>query len=167
MISDGIKDIEVKVILMKILNFKDFLKKNILEDDTMDESQLQKIYNYPLYPPDSRLYSDGGFVNIDDGSQRGSHWTSLIVKDNESYYFESFGGALDKSLLNQLPKPIIYHNYKIQDINSKLCGSNCLYFFYLYERMNYYYTTLKMYFDEINNAGKCFRKQFFFKQQLK
>ena len=30
---------------MKILNFKDFMKKYNLKNDTMNESQLQKIYN--------------------------------------------------------------------------------------------------------------------------
>ena len=132
---------------MKILNFKDFMKKNNLKDDTMNESQLQKIYNYPIYPRDSKIYSDKGFVNIDNGAQGESHWTCFIVIDNKSYYFESFGGNPDKFLLNQLSKTIIYHNYKIQDISSKLCGSYCLYFFYLIERMNYYDAILKMCFD--------------------
>ena len=132
---------------MKILNFEDFMKKSKLKNDTMNESQLQKIYNYPIYPRDSKKYSDKGFVNIDNGSMGGSHWTCFFVKDNKSFYFDSFGSQPDKLLLNQLPKPIIYHNYKIQDINSKLCGSYCLYFFYLIERMNYYDTILKLVFD--------------------
>ena len=84
------------------------------------------MYNYPIYPRDSKIYSNKGFVNIDNGSQGGTHWTCFIVKDNKSFYFDSFGGQPDKFLLNQLPKPIIYHNYKIQDINSNLCGSYCL-----------------------------------------
>ena len=58
----------------------------------------------------------------------GSHWTCFYIKDNKSYYFDSFGGQPDKFLLNQLPKPIIYHYFKIQHIISKLCGSYCLYF---------------------------------------
>ena len=53
----------------------------------------------------------------------GSQWTCFIVEDNKSFYYDSFGGQPDKLLLKQLPKPIIYHNYKIQDLNSKLCGS--------------------------------------------
>ena len=114
----------------------------------MNESQLQKIYNYPIYPRDSKIYSDRGFVNIDDGRLGGTHWCVFYAKDNISYYFDSFGGQPDKFLLNQLPKPIIYHNYKIQDINSQLCGSYCLYFFYLIERMNYYDAILKMYFND-------------------
>ena len=72
---------------------------------------------------DSKIFSDRGFLNIDDGRLNGSHWTCFIVKDNKSYYFDSFGGTPDKLQPNQLAKPIIYHNYKIRDINSKSCGS--------------------------------------------
>ena len=131
---------------MKILKFKDFMKKNILKNDTMNESQLQKIYNYPIYPRDSIIYSDIGFVNIYDGSQNGTHWTCFIVKNNKSYYFDSFGSQPDKILLNHLLKPITYHNFKTQDINSKLCGSYCLYYLYLIEGMSYYDAILKTYF---------------------
>ena len=132
---------------MKVLNFKDFMKKYKLKNNTMNESELQKIYNYPIYPRDSKIYSDKGFVNIGGYFNGGSHWTCFIVKDNKSYYFDSFGGQPDRFLLNQLPKPIIYHNYKIQNINSQLCGSYCLYFFYLIERLNYYDTILKLVFE--------------------
>ena len=134
---------------MKVLNFNDFMKKYNLKNNTMNEIELQRVYNYPIYPRDSKIYSDERFVNRDNGSQGGTHWTCFILKDNKSYYFDSFGGQPDKFLLNQLPKPIIYHNYKIQDINSRLCGSYCLYFFYLIERMNYYDTILKMYFEKL------------------
>ena len=132
---------------MKVLNFKNFMKKYNLKNDTMNESQLQKVYNHPLYPRDSKIYSDKGFVNIDNGRMGGTHWTCFIIKDNRSYYFDSFGVQPDKFLLDQLAKPIIYHNYKIQDINSFLCGSYCLYFFYLIERMNYYDAILKLLFE--------------------
>ena len=135
---------------MIILNFKDFMKKYNLKNDTMNESQLQKIYTYPIYPRDSKIYSDKGYVNIDNGSLNGTHWTCFILRGKKSYYFDSFGGAPDKCLLKQLPKPIVYHNYIIQDMNSRLCGSCYLYFFYLIERANYYDTILKMYFNTIN-----------------
>ena len=125
------------------------MKKYNLNNDTKNESELLRVHNYPLYPRDSKINSDKGFVNIDNGSQRGTHRTCFIVKDNKSYYFDSFGSQPDTFLLKHLPKPIPYHKYKIQDINSKLCGSYCLYFFYLIERLNYYDTILKMYFESI------------------
>ena len=123
------------------------MKKYNLKNDTMNESNLQRIYNFPIYPRDCQIYSDRGFVNIDNGSQGDTHWTGFIVKDNKSYYFDSFAGQPDEFLLNELPKPIIYQNYKIQDIKSKLCGSYCLHFFYPIERMNYYAAVLKLVFD--------------------
>ena len=123
------------------------MKKYNLKNNTMNESQLQRVYIYPIYPKNSKIYSDKGFVNIDDGRMGGTHWTCFIVKGKISCYFDSFGGSPDEFLLNQLPKPIIYHNYKIQDINPFLCGSYCLYFFYLIERMNYYDAILKLVFE--------------------
>ena len=78
----------------------------------------------------------------------GSHWTCFIVKDDKSFYFDSFGGQPDKFLLKQLRKPIIYQKSKTQDINSKICGSYCLYFFFLIERMNYYDSILNCIFTE-------------------
>ena len=105
------------------------MKKYKLKDDNMNESELQRAYNYTIYPRDSKICSDKAFINIDNGSMGGSHWTCFYVKNNKSYYFDSLGGHPDKFPLNQIPKPILYHNYKIQDINSKLCGSYCLYFF--------------------------------------
>ena len=132
---------------MKVLNFNDFMKKYNLKNNIMNEFELNRVFNYPIYPRDSEIFSDKGFVNIDNGSQGGTHWTSFIVGDNKSFHVDSFGGAPDRFLLKQLSQPIIYHNYKIQDIYSKLCGSYCLYFFYLTERMNYYDTILKKYFN--------------------
>ena len=43
----------------------------------MNESQLQKIYNYPTYPRDSEIYSDKGFVKIDNGFRGGTHWCAF------------------------------------------------------------------------------------------
>ena len=64
----------------------------------MNESQLQKLFNYAIYPGESKLYSDKGFVNIDNGSQGGTHWTCFIKKDNKSCFFNSFSVQPDKFL---------------------------------------------------------------------
>ena len=93
------------------MDLKQFMKKYNLKDQTMSDSDLQKVYNYKIYPRDSKITSNKGFVNIDNGEQGGTHWVCFIIKDRKSYYFDSFGGNPDKFLLKQLPKPIIYHNY--------------------------------------------------------
>ena len=48
------------LINMRVLYFKDFMKKYILKNDTMNESRLQRVYNSPIYPRDSKIYSDKG-----------------------------------------------------------------------------------------------------------
>ena len=68
---------------MKILNFKDFMKKYKLKNNTMNQSQLKRFYIHPIYPRDSKIYSDRGFVNTDNGSQGGTHWTAFYVKNNK------------------------------------------------------------------------------------
>ena len=77
-------------------NFKKFMKNFNLEDDTINEDELQRFYIYRIYPRDSTITTNKGFVNIDNGSMGGTNWTCFIVKDNRSYYFESFGGQPDK-----------------------------------------------------------------------
>ena len=61
------------------------MKKYNSKNDTMIESQLQKVYIYPIYPRYSEIYSDRRFINIDNGSMGGSPWIVGLVKDNKSY----------------------------------------------------------------------------------
>ena len=74
-----------------------------MKNDTVNRSEIQRVYNFPIYPGDSKALSDEGFKNIDKGFQDGTHWVCFIVKDNESFYFDSFGGQPDIFLLEQLP----------------------------------------------------------------
>ena len=70
----GINSLKLKLFKMTILNFKVLLKNYNLQNDTMNESQLQRIYNYPIYPRDCKIHSDKVIVNIDIGSMSGIHW---------------------------------------------------------------------------------------------
>ena len=65
----------------------------------MNETPVKKSLYYHIYPRDFEKPSEKGFVNIDNGSMGGSNWTCFIVKGNETYYFDSFGGQPDKFLL--------------------------------------------------------------------
>ena len=69
---------------MKLLIFRDFMKKNFFKDDTMNESQLQKLYKLLTYPRESKRFSNKRFVSIDNGSLGGTHWTCFYVKDSKS-----------------------------------------------------------------------------------
>ena len=86
------------------------MHKLTLKDDTMNESDLKKVYNYPIYPRDSIITTDKGFLSLDDRSMGGTLWTCFYMKD-KSVYFDSSGGQSNKVLRDQLPKPISYHKY--------------------------------------------------------
>ena len=102
---------------------------------------------------------DKRFTKIDSASMSGNNWMCFYIKDNSGYFFNSFGRALDEVLLNELEKPITYHNNKNQDRKSRFCGTYCLYFCNLLERMNCYNAVLKTYFASIK-ADFCIWKQF-------
>ena len=65
---------------MRILNFRELLKKINLKNDTKKKFQLQRLHNYPIYPRGSKIFSDKVFANIDDGKMCGSHWTTFYVE---------------------------------------------------------------------------------------
>ena len=70
----------------------------------------------------------------------GTHWICFYIKDNKTFYFDSFGGQSDKSLLNQSPQPIIYPKYKTQDLNSRVNGDYG--FLFLSNRKNGFYVCI-------------------------
>ena len=64
----------MKLILYKmtIVILEDFTRKET-ENDTMIVIELQRVYNYPIYPRNNEIYSNKGFINIDIGSMGGHH----------------------------------------------------------------------------------------------
>ena len=63
---------------MRILIFRDFLKKNNYKKNTMNESDFKRVCKYPIYPRDLKIFSNKGFVNIDNGIVEGNHWTCFF-----------------------------------------------------------------------------------------
>ena len=72
---------------MEGLSFEIFVKKYDLKNDIMIESELRRVYIYPIYPGDSKNVLHKRYVNIDNNSMGGIHWVCFVVKDNKSYYF--------------------------------------------------------------------------------
>ena len=60
------------------------MKNCSLKNDSMNESELQKIYNFNIYPRGPKVITDKGFVNTDNGGMGGPHWTLFIVRDKRS-----------------------------------------------------------------------------------
>ena len=62
--------------------------------------------------------------NLQNSDQKGSHWVSLSRKNNNIFIFDSFGIGDIPNKLYKIYKNynIITNIYRIQDINSNLCG---------------------------------------------
>ena len=93
--------------------------------------------------------------NLQNSNQTGSHWIALSRKDNNIFVFHSFG-------IGHIPKNIydIYKNfnittniYRIQHINSNLCGLFCILFcLYNVNSKNKFIEFLNMF--NVNNCIK-------------
>ena len=72
--------------------------------------------------------------NLQNSNQPGSHWISLSRNNNNIFIFDSFGiGHIPKNTYKIYKNfNIITNIYRIQDINSNLCGLFCI-LFYLYK----------------------------------
>ena len=65
--------------------------------------------------------------NLENSHQSGSHWVSLSRKNDDIFIFDSFGIGDIPSKLYKIYN-IITNIYRIQDINSNLCGIFCVLF---------------------------------------
>ena len=108
---------EVKVFKIKVLHLKNFLEKYILKADNINGRKIQKNFKYLIYPRVSKMFSGRRLINIEHSRMGGIHCTCFHIKDNISFFFDSFGGQFDTFLLQQLQKPRIYHFFKNQVIN--------------------------------------------------
>ena len=68
--------------------------------------------------------------NLKNSIQTGSHWVSLSRKNNDIFILDSFGvGHIPKNIYKIYKNyNIITNIYRIQDINSNLCGMFCVLF---------------------------------------
>ena len=72
--------------MKEILSFKETMKKSNLKNETMKESDLKHVYNYIIYPRDSKITTKTVFVYIDNGEHSGTHWTCFLVNKDGSLF---------------------------------------------------------------------------------
>ena len=70
-------------------------------------------------------------LNFKLSSENGSHWVSLYRSEDETfYYFDSYGTPVQQQVIDKY-KNIRTHDYKIQPLNSSMCGQLSLLVIYL------------------------------------
>jgi hypothetical protein len=67
-------------------------------------------------------------INLQSSSQGfGTHWTALIIRRDENFFFDSFGALPCEEIIDFIkPKKLYHNNWIIQDLNSSLCGWYCI-----------------------------------------
>ena len=146
MVLDWNKITTTEAISKNMCSLKSFMMKHNKKVDTMVEADLKKLYDLPIYPRDSEITTNKGSVVFNTGSMGGPQWVCFSITDKKSYFFHSLGGPLEEFFLTQLSKTIIFHIFFFQVINSKNCGTFCLYTLCLIERMGYSKAVLKVFF---------------------
>ena len=97
---------------------------NLLKDEQSYLSTFSKD-EIPLIENNKYL-----IFNLHNSDQQGSHWIALSRNNNKIYIFDSFGiGHISKNIYDIYKNfNIITNIYRIQHINSNLCGLFCILF---------------------------------------
>ena len=108
---------------------KNYPLSNIFIDNLLKDFKIfSGVYSkdqIPLIKNDKSL-----IFNLENSDQSGSHWNSLSRKNDDIFIFDSFGvGYIPKNIYKIYKNyNIITNIYRIQDINSNLCGMFCVLF---------------------------------------
>jgi hypothetical protein len=77
-------------------------------------------------------------INVDNSNLPGSHWTALVIRGSNGYYFDSFGRYYDNrsfpaDYIRYLSKICVdkkmkFNDKVLQSFHSNTCGEFCIYF---------------------------------------
>ena len=68
-------------------------------------------------------------INLQSSNEGWTHWTAWIIREKNSFYFDSFGAPPCVEIIRYCKKNgthLYFNNWIIQDLKSSLCGFYCL-----------------------------------------
>ena len=111
------------------------------------------INDLPQPPtPNSKSFYKSFIINTSPSTEEGEHWVTLVIKNKNCYYFDSFGLPIISfklfQFLNNFRK-VSYSDVSLQHHSSTLCGKFCIAFIKYVRSRNSYLKFLSM-FDFVN-----------------
>lgn len=105
--------------------------------------------------------------NLDKKTGQGTHWTAFYCHNKYIVYFDSFGLAPPRNIINFCNKTMItYSTDEIQDINSNACGYYCIAFIkYFHDIPKSKLKSQKLLGFYLNNFLKPFNVQYINKNE--
>jgi hypothetical protein len=101
-------DIESKCKEMKINNFKGVFMRNELNRRKKTDKECL-------------------ILNIDHSKNPGTHWVALFIKNDVSYYFDSYGFDPPEEVKDYCKKELYSNTFKIQLPDEVICGHYCIF----------------------------------------
>lgn len=89
------------------------------------------VYMRDTLPRNGPLHTECGIINLDDSSNKGTHWVAYKKNGDTTVYFDSFGNLRPfKQFISYIGniKEIYYNYQKYQNYNTFVCGHLCLRF---------------------------------------
>ena len=102
-----------------------------------DLEDISKTYNVPLVSVcmkdelPNKVVNGNYIINLESSTAgQGTHWCSLIIKNDDAYFQDSFGAPPSQEIINFIKKrkgcKLAFNNFIIQDLKSDFCGYYCI-----------------------------------------
>jgi len=112
-----------------------------LSTDEIDDLLSKQVKFKGTFPCDKiPVFKDSEYsiiINVDNSTLPGSHWTALVIRGNNAYYFDSFGRLYDNASFPTeytvslqrlcLGKKVLFQDKVLQGFHSNTCGEYCIY----------------------------------------